>query len=1041
MSRWTVLHRVMASLSLFLLSSPAPGAQIDYPDRAPEGLVGNGRSIVKVRADSFEFFDGGTAAGRLRLIVDGQARDLRTDGASATFFPGGVIYRQQLGDLTVDVLHGATVDTKYLVGVRVQHARGRVELEIEGRGEPALTPAGRVLIPLHRGSGLVVVATDPRPAPASWEALRDRVEGPYRQGFLLQTPNAKIDRAVPFNRFLLDLGFNGRLHVCEIFRWRDVWSRDLGSGLAPGAMVDGAFDAARTTIEYDLARHARANPHGYRVTQDTSQGGSAEGVAWLVRAAWQYYLLTGDREFLTRVATTMRPWVDAWIERDADQDGLLVDVTEWMDHSRFFLFPDGARVLYSNALFAELLGRFARIERELGDAPAAVRLEQVQSRFVRAINARLWNESAGRYDNLRLWGIADERSSSEGNMLAVLGGVAPPERVGRIFDAIRTTNWQAAGSTTITPPMTHVDAHNDHNFKVWPWWNAVEARARFLHGDTAGAVHLLEAFSDTLEDPHYPGLVEELTTPDGVTEGGQAFVTAAGAYQDAIFSGLLGIDILQAGRARIRVTPNVPTDWQDWRAEVPLPQGVLRLIQANGHLRIEVTDPQVRVVETRDGVEVVGATREPVHADATPALAAGDAPEPLAPPPLRPRQAATFVEEGIPSRALAGLPTQRIGAEDLLTLDPAKIAAVVVPGDALPRRTRSGADVETALARYLDAGGALVFHGATMRDRQAMGEHGGVIDWYEFRPTIRYEPIRGWRFRASPESGSDAATEFGLVHGWQQAGVDVAAWTPLEVPRTWADHPPERWQGWEWLRASFRLPAEARGHAVVVTLGRVNSRDGTYVNGVRIGSSHGAQVFRSYWLRPGDAAYDSLQFGGDNVVAVQVMYEGAGGGLYVDAPTIGIEQAERSWQPLDAQSGEPRQVPQRHGVVSWGPGDFFNSWETSRGAFGFEIEGQGVEFVGALAGIAPLPDATHAAFTDFAVRQPWLFEPLAWTRTHRALLVPDHGERYPAVARVVNTATGGEFILISETVAKSAAGPTVLARVLGTAPGARPRHQ
>src|ERR1700730_10466724 len=53
--------------------------------------------------------------------------------------------------------------------------------------------------------------------PALGETLRALFEAPYREGFRIDTPNLKIDRAVPFNRFLIDLGFNGRLHVTGRF--------------------------------------------------------------------------------------------------------------------------------------------------------------------------------------------------------------------------------------------------------------------------------------------------------------------------------------------------------------------------------------------------------------------------------------------------------------------------------------------------------------------------------------------------------------------------------------------------------------------------------------------------------------------------------------------------------------------------------------------------------------------------------------------------------------------------------------------------------
>ncbi|HVN76278.1 MAG TPA: hypothetical protein VMT19_08185, partial [Thermoanaerobaculaceae bacterium] len=601
----------MVALALcLLLAAPEPSGTppsgraemtISYRGAAPEGLVGNGRSVVKVRPGGFEFFSGGTASGRFRVVVGGESRDIPVADVAAEFFPGGVEYRATVAGVVVRVLHGATAEVPYAAAIRVEGAAGPVAIEVEARGDPAVVPAGRISVPLSGGGGTVVVAAGSGEPPASWEEARRRFEAPHLGGLQLVTPEPALDRAVRFNEFLLDLGFDGRLHVCELFRWRDVWSRDLGSGLAPGAMAAGRFAAARATISYDLRRHAAANPRGLKVTEDPSQGGSAEGIAWLTRAVWRYYLLTGDRAFLVDAASTLRPWVEAWLARDPSESGLLVDVTEWMDHSRFFLFPDGARVLYSNVLFAELVGTFAAIERTLGDATAAARYDAARARFVGGVNASLWDERAGRYDNLTLWGRRDERSSSAENALAVLSGVAPPERARRALAAVRATNWRTAGSVTITPPMTHVDAHNDHNYKVWPWWNAVEARARLHNGDPDGALWLLDRCAATLEDEHDPGLIEELVTPDGVSEGGHAFLTAAGSFLDAVVDGLLGVEVLEPGCARVRVAPNVPASWRRWRATVPLPEGAIAIDRTEGRLTIRVSDPRVKVVEAPPG--------------------------------------------------------------------------------------------------------------------------------------------------------------------------------------------------------------------------------------------------------------------------------------------------------------------------------------------------------------------------------------------------------------------------------------------------------
>lgn len=1016
----------------FLAMNPAfgqPPPSLDFHGTAPEGLVGNGQSIVKVQPAGFEFYEGGHASGRFRLFVDGRPVELQNTAVNSSFFPGGVAYRLVVDGMEVNILHGATAEFAYVAAVRVKHAKGRIEFENEG-ADATVSPVGRTGVPLQDGEGFVVISTGGLKPQGTWDELRARFEAPYYEGFWLETPDVAVDRAVPFNRFLLNLAFNGHLHVCELFRWRDVWSRDLGSGLVPGALADGDFFAARTTLEYDLHRYATTNPGGLKVTEDPSQGGSAEGTAWLTRAVWRYYLLSADDEFLRRAATILRPWVNAWIDRDADDRGLLIDVTEWMDHSRFFLFPDGARVLYSNAMFVELLRTFTKIETTLGNDTAAQRFESLRMRFIRTINTVLWNERTGEYDNLTLWGRADERSSSDGNILAVLSGVAPADRVQRVLATIRAANWRSAGSVTITPPMTHVDAHNDHNYKVWPWWNAVEARARFLNGDIDGGIHLLESFSKTLADEHYPGLVEELLTPDGVSEGGHAFTSAAGAYQDAIFEGLLGIEILEPGCVRIRVSPNVPLAWKSWRATIPLPQGKLQLVQSDGRLHIVVTDPRVKTIEAPVNATVSGARRAALSPRAFPVVTESSESTPRSAPALRERKAALFLENGIPSETFRGLPRRRVSADELLTLDPANVEALVIAGNALPRRTKGGIDIQPPLARYLDRGGAIVFYGATMHDRSIMGEHSGVVDWYEFRPKISYTPITGWKFRNSPSDGEvEHQLEDGFKQGWHHAASRDPEWSDAHVSEVWDDHPSTQWRGWEWYRADFQLPIQGRGKSIVLTLGKINSMDWTYVNGVLIGSSRGDRQFRNYWIKPGDAAYGLLKFGGKNSVAVQVQYAGVGGGLYADVPTVGIESDQLAWVALDAQTAESREYPERHGVVSWGPGAFFNSWETSRGAFGFRIDGQGVQFAGPLADMPTMQLEAHEAFSDFAIRKPWLFQPLAYTNTHKNLLYPDHGESYPNAARIVNTQTGGEWVLISASIARALGAAEVLKRL------------
>jgi hypothetical protein len=44
---------------------------IEYINKTPEGLVGNGKSVVKVNPVGFQFHTGGSLSGKLILVVDG----------------------------------------------------------------------------------------------------------------------------------------------------------------------------------------------------------------------------------------------------------------------------------------------------------------------------------------------------------------------------------------------------------------------------------------------------------------------------------------------------------------------------------------------------------------------------------------------------------------------------------------------------------------------------------------------------------------------------------------------------------------------------------------------------------------------------------------------------------------------------------------------------------------------------------------------------------------------------------------------------------
>jgi hypothetical protein len=727
------------------------------------------------------------------VAQDGRAVDLEKLDWKTAAFPGGIIFTHRTPAESIEIFDTALTNDPYGVLVRVAGSFSNATVTIAGGPKLQSRSAAKATNDAVRVLGFSETG---RIANADYEELRAGVLAPYlERGLVLRSPDTQLDQAVLFNQYLLDLSYDGNLIVCELFRWADIWSRDLGSGFVPGSLFTGRIEAARKCIDVDLARHEKATAQALKTTDDASQGGSAEGVGHLTTALWDYYLITGDRAYLTRVAGGIRPWVDAWLARDYAQTGLIVDTTDWMDHSRYQMLPFGSRTLYANAQMIRLLGTFTRIERELGNRAGEKRYARARDRFITALNDRLWDENLGAYGNLLLAGQVDERTASAANSLALLGGAADPARAARVLATLQAKNWRPSGTLTITPLMTY-HPNSDQNGKIWPWWVAYEALARFQNGDADGGLRLLDNCAATIRNPKYPGMMDEIMDRDGHSEGGRAFATAAGSLLTSIYQGLFGIDILAGGMREVRITPHLPAAWQNASLRVPTPGGSIDIEVRDGITRVAVNDARVKIIYTTENAVVTGAQKKIWRAPSARVAKISDA---IPAPPLVPRTAAWFDEPGfpqgspIPSDSL--LP--RVGCQELATLDPAKTGAVIIRGNALPFATTNGQPIQAALDRYLAGGGMLIFQGATMRSnqgdaRQQLGGDGGVIEWYG-QADGEWQPVHPRTGQPEKAPRRDGTVYWGPGHyfgGWDAGcgafgfqvagqGIQLAAGSPL----------------------------------------------------------------------------------------------------------------------------------------------------------------------------------------------------------------------------------------------------------------------
>ena len=122
------------------------------------------------------------------------------------------------------------------------------------------------------------------------------------------------------------------------------------------------------------------------------------------------------------------------------------------------------------------------------------------------------------------------------------------------------------------------------------------------------------------------------------------------------------------------------------------------------------------------------------------------------------------------------------------------------------------------------------------------------------------------------------ANDLGSADGksWSDPALDESGWEEMTLPTLWEQAGEPDLNGVVWFRRTFELPDSASKVTGQLLLGMVDDEDTTWVNGVRIGSTHGYNVVRKYSLPAG------VLKPGRNVVAVRVLDTGGGGGIWGD---------------------------------------------------------------------------------------------------------------------------------------------------------------
>ena len=136
---------------------------------------------------------------------------------------------------------------------------------------------------------------------------------------------------------------------------------------------------------------------------------------------------------------------------------------------------------------------------------------------------------------------------------------------------------------------------------------------------------------------------------------------------------------------------------------------------------------------------------------------------------------------------------------------------------------------------------------------------------------------------------------------WKAPNFDDSAWTPFAAPTTYQELPAFAPNSYGWYRRKISVPADLRGKAVELVVGKVDDVDETFVNGVKIGATGTvAPDYRGAYneLRHYPVPASLLKGDGSDVVAVRV-YNGEGaGGIF--APATSTSQRSGPFDSLAA---------------------------------------------------------------------------------------------------------------------------------------------
>ncbi|HVH72836.1 MAG TPA: glycogen debranching protein, partial [Candidatus Dormibacteraeota bacterium] len=271
------------------------------------------------------------------------------------------------------------------------------------------------------------------------------------------------------------------------------WTRDASvNSWNAASMIEP--EAARNTLWAVVDRQVDG---GLIVQQDNQWW---DQTIWVI-AAWNHFLVTGDRAFLAKAYETARHTLSGLRKNHYNaamglfegpsffNDGIagypVPPATPKEDRGSFVLdYPGADKViaLSTNCIYYEAYRRAAEMGKALSKAATEIEEFNAMGQSLKAaINAKFWNARTGLYGYLLIDGVLSQAEEGAGLSFAILFDIAGAAKAESI---LKNAHVQAHGIVDVYPNFPrYSDAHpGRHNQMVWPmvegFWADAAARSR-----------------------------------------------------------------------------------------------------------------------------------------------------------------------------------------------------------------------------------------------------------------------------------------------------------------------------------------------------------------------------------------------------------------------------------------------------------------------------------------------------------------------------------------------------------------------------------